>query len=275
MIRKKNKEEIKVLREGGKVLAHVVEAISEMIKPGVNTKDLEKKAEELMLAYGGRSSFKNLPMPDGRKFPSILCTSIDDEVVHAPSVPGRELKKGQIVKVDIGMEYPISESRRKEHPVNIHSAKGGFYTDMAKTFIVGEASKEASRLVKTARECLDFGIQEARPGRHLNDIGTAIESHAKKSGFSVVREMVGHGVGHEVHEAPQVPHYSITDGSLKDYELEAGMVIAIEPMINSGDWPIREGEDGFTWLTRDGGLSAQFEHTIFISKNGPEILTLV
>ena len=146
---------------------------------------------------------------------------------------------------------------------------------MARTFVVGEVSPKIEKFVSTVEECLTIGIKKVLPGNDLNDIGKAIQKHAEKQGYSVVRDMVGHGVGHEVHESPQVPHYEVKDGSMNIIKLKPGMVIAIEPMINFGDWQIELAKDGFTWVTRDNSLSAQFEHTVVITEDGYEILTLL
>ncbi len=273
MIRTKTKEEIEILREGGKILANIIENIGKKIQSGVSTGDLEKLAEKMMKEAGGRPAFKNLMMPDGRPYPSVLCTSIDNEVVHAPAIPARVLKHGQIIKIDIGMEYPLTQEKRAGRIVNKYSDLGGYYTDMAKTFIVGDASDEIKKFVKTTEECLQIGIEQARPGNSLNDIGKSIQRHAESNGYSVVRDMVGHGVGHDVHESPQVPHFEVKDGSMPNAKLRPGMVIAIEPMINMGGWRIMPDKDGFTWVTVDGSLSAQFEHTIAITEKGPVVLT--
>jgi len=273
MIRKKTKEEIKILREGGKILANIIKELGEMVRPGVDTKKINDRAIELILEAKGRPAFKDLPMADGRKFPTAICASIDNQVVHAPALPTRVLKNGQIIKIDIGMEFPLIKNKKSKVIYNKHSNLGGFYTDMAKTFLVGNVSPEAKKLVAVTRECLNLAIKQVKPQNDLNDIGRAIQKHAEKNGFSVVREMVGHGVGHEVHEDPQIPHYEVRDGSMRIVSLKPGMVIAIEPMINTGEWMIKASDDGFAWETVDGGLSAQFEHTIAITENGCEVLT--
>jgi len=271
MIKKKTKEEIEILLEGGKILSGIMKELEGMIKPDISTADLERKANQIIDEKGGRPAFKNLIMPDGRKYPSALCTSIDNEVVHAPSIPGRILREGQIVKIDMGMEYPINKKNKVLK--NKHSVLGGYYTDMAKTFIVGKVDEGTRKFVDTTKECLALGIAQVKPGNTLNDIGKAIQTHAENNGYSVVREMVGHGVGHEVHEAPQIPHYEIAESGLPNISLEPGMVIAIEPMLNMGAWHIEELTSGFTFVTTDGSLSAQFEHTIAVTGSGNIIIT--
>lgn len=268
MIRIKTKKEIEILREGGKKLALILDNLIKMSKPGLSTEFLEKEALRMMKEIGGRPAFKDLEMFNDVYFPSALCTSINNEVVHAPAIPGRILKNGDILTIDIGMEYPLNGEYK-----NKYSKLGGYYTDMARTVIVGEASDAIKKFVRTVRECLDLGITQAKPGNNLNDIGKAIQRHAEKNGYSVVRDMVGHGVGHEVHEAPQVPHYEVRDGSMEIYTLKPGMVIAIEPMLNMGSWEIESAEDNFTFVTKDGSLSAQFEHTIAITEKGNIVIT--
>ena len=268
MIRIKTKKEIEILRDGGKKLAFILDNLVKLSKPGVSTAFLEEEALRMMKEIDARPAFKDLEMFNDVYFPSTLCTSINDEVVHAPAIPGRVLNNGDVLKLDIGMEYPLNKE-----PRNKYSDLGGYYTDMARTVIVGEASPDVEKFVRTTKECLDLGIAQVKPGNNLNDIGRAIQKHAEKNGYSVVREMVGHGVGHEVHEDPQVPHYEVKDGSMKIYTLKPGMVIAIEPMLNMGSWEIESADDNFTFITKDGSLSAQFEHTIAITEKGHIVIT--
>lgn len=270
MIRIKTQEEIAILKEGGAHLARILDEVCSLVRPGADTAEMEELACRLMREAGGRPAFKHLLMPDGRRFPTALCTSINHEIVHAPAKPGRKLREGDCIGVDVGMEYPFNSDRK---PVNGFSAGGGYYTDMARTLGVGEVSEEALRLMNATKRALDLAIQKAGPGVGLNTIGGVIQDYVEPRGLSVVRELVGHGVGHAVHEEPQVPHYRVLDKSLPNVVLEPGMVIAIEPMITTGDWRIRTGKDGFVYETADGSLSAQFEHTIVITEKGREILT--
>lgn len=273
-ITKKTKEEIKVLREGGKILANILEKAAVAAKPGATTGELEEITHSLIVKAGGRPSFKNHIMYCGRGFPSALCTSINHEIVHGPALPSRVLKSGDVLGLDLGMEYPLK--RKPGDPINKRSKLGGFYTDMAKTVIVGgEASERVKKLVETTKKSLELAINRVRPGNTLNDIGKAIQQYVESQGFSVVRELVGHGVGYTVHEDPQVPNYEIKDNSLDNVTLEPGMVIAIEPMVNIGGWRVETVDDGFTIVTADGSLSAHFEHTVAITENGHEILTLL
>ncbi len=258
MINLKTEEEMEILRQGGKILARILKEITAKIKPGIETGELEKAAEYLMEKYGGIPSFKNYESGrNGEPFPTILCTSINDEVVHAPSLPSRKLESGDIVGIDVGMLYPKDN---------------GLYTDMAATVGVGKIPAKAKKLIKVTREALDSGVRQIKPGNTLNDIAEAIQTHVEKNGFSIVRDLVGHGVGRAVHEDPQIPNFVVNDAF--DIKLEPGMVIAIEPMVNVGSPHIKYGRDPFTILTADGKLSAHFEHTIAVTKNGHEVLTM-
>lgn len=254
MITIKNEKEIEKLRQGGKILASVMKKLVAEVKPGATTGHLEEMADFLIKQAGGRPSFKGYrSSKEDKPFPTVLCTCINDEVVHAPSLPSRELKSGDIINIDAGMEYE------------------GMFTDMAVTAAVGKVSREAQKLIKTAEEALARGIEQIRPGNSLNNIGRAIEEYINASGFSVVRDLVGHGVGYDLHEDPQVHNYDFAYN--KKIILKPGMVLAIEPMVNVGDWRVKEAKDGLTILTVDGSLSAQFEHTIVVTETGHEILT--
>jgi methionyl aminopeptidase len=270
MIRIKTKNELKVLRESGKRLAAILNEVIKMVRVGVNTAELESHAILRMKEMGGEPAFKGYKMPDGRAFPSALITCINNEVVHAPSVPGRILKNGDLIKTDVGFIYPVPNTGEI---LNKHHSSGGYFSDMSKTVIVGEVDDQIQKLVNSTREGLYAGINMVKPGNTLNDIGCAIQNLVEGRGFSVVRELVGHGVGHELHEAPQVPHYAIKNMEFRNVRLKPGMVIAIEPMVNMGDWPITTAEDGFTIITKDGSLSAHFEHSVAVTEDGHMILT--
>lgn len=261
MIRIKTKDEIEILRKGGKILSNILEKIIIKVRPGVETGDLEKMACDLIRKAGGYPSFKGYAMHDGIIFPTALCTSINEEIVHAPAFPSRKLNSGDIIGIDIGMKYP-----NKKH-------KRGYYTDMSKTVPVGKIDEKVKKLIKITRECLDLAIKEVKPGNTLSDIGRAVQHHAESNGFSVVRELVGHGVGHCVHEDPQIPNYEIIDNSLENAVLKPGMVIAIEPMINMGTWKVKTASDGFTVITADNKLSAHFEHTVAVMEDENKVLT--
>lgn len=279
MIIIKTEKEIEIMRRGGRILAEILKQLIAEAKPGATTGHLEKMACDLIKAAGGRPSFKGYKsMRDARAFPTALCASINNEVVHAPALPPRKLNSGDIIGLDLGMEYPAfapqccGAAAGKPYGKNAR----GYYTDMAATAAIGKASKPAKKLINVTKKSLELAIAQVKPGNTLNDIGRAIQQYAEKQGFSVVRELVGHGVGTAVHEEPQVPNYEISDDSERSEEnitLKPGMTIAIEPMVNAGGWKIKTGKDGFTVLTADGGLSAHFEHTVAVTENGCEILT--
>ena len=281
MIIIKTKKEIEIMRQGGRMLAGILDILAKEVNPGVETMHLEKMACELISKVGGRPSFKGYKSaPNSKVFPTALCISINNEIVHGPALPSRELKSGDIVGLDIGMEYPffVKASEGKPSCVQLSNAldgnrQGGYYTDMAVTVPVGKISKQASRLINTTKKSLELAIKQVKPGNTLSDVGGAIQDCAESKGFSVVRELVGHGVGIAVHEDPQVPNHRITDDSFENVVLKPGMAIAIEPMINVGGWRIKVGRDGLTVLTADGKLSAHFEHTVAVNDKGCEIIT--
>ncbi|KKR48462.1 MAG: Methionine aminopeptidase [Candidatus Magasanikbacteria bacterium GW2011_GWC2_40_17] len=252
----KSPEEIEKIKEGGCLLGNILRDLGKMVKPGISTADLEKKAEELILKVGGRPAFKYYHERGEIPFPTILCTSVNDEVVHVPSVPGKILQNGDIIGIDIGMEYP---------------AVNGFFTDTAITVAVGKISKDVAKLMEVTRKALFIGIKEVKPGSKISEIGKAIEHYVSRFGFGIVRDLVGHGVGYAVHEEPRIPNYY--DRALDKIEIKEGMVLAIEPMINLGSWKVKEGDDGFAIKTADGSFSAHFEHTVVVTKNGCEIVT--
>lgn len=275
MVYKKSPEEIEIIRQGGRILATILKELVSEVKPGVSTLALENILVKRIKEAGGRPAFKDYDMGDGVYFPSALCASINEEVVHGTAIPGRLLKSGDIIDLDIGMEWPVDPKVREQikAPVNKFSKDGGFYTDMCTTVAVGKISQEAKKLLKVTRECLEAGIKQARPGNTLNDIGKAIQFIAETHGYGVVRDLVGHGVGYMAHEDPNVFNYSIPQKSRENMVLEVGMVIAIEPMINLGTWKVDMADNNFTIVTADNSLSAHFEHTVAITENGPEILT--
>lgn len=254
MIIVKNKEQIAAMREGGKLLSGIIEKLGKMVVPGENTLEIDRVAEKLILSSGGQPAFKGYG-GEGNPFPGTICASIDSEVVHAIPRKDRILEEGEILKIDIGMEYK------------------GMITDMARTFPVGKLSTEKERLVKTTKECLDLGIRELIPGRSLVDFGRAVETHAKSHGFSVVRDLVGHGVGVELHEDPVIFNYVSKRDYGQNVILKEGMTLALEPMLNIGTHYIKLAKDGWAWETKDGKPSAQFEDTVVITKDGCEILT--
>jgi len=248
MIRIYNEKEIEILRRGGKILAEIMGELKKEVKPGVKTKHLNKVAKDLVFSYGGESSFLGY---DG--YPAVLCTSINEEIVHA--VPSdRVLKNSDILSLDLGIRFE------------------GYCTDMAITVPVGKISREVQHLIKVTEKSLELGIKQVKIGNHLGDISWAIQNYAEKNGFNVVRELVGHGVGKKVHEEPQIPNYGEKGEGV---ELKEGMVLALEPMLCVGDWRIEKCEDDFGYKTADNSLSCHFEHTIVITKKGPKVLTKI
>jgi len=273
MITIKTKEEIKLLREGGKILSNVLTQVCKMAKPGISTEALENLACELIEKAGGRPAFKNYEVFAGEYYPTALCTSINEEVVHAPAIPGRTLKDGDIIGLDIGMEYPIGEKAKNVKIKNKYSKLGGYYTDMSRTVAIGKIDKKAKKLMDVTKKSLEIAIKLVKPGNTLNDIGSAIQKYVESHGFSVVEDLVGHGVGHKVHEDPQVFNYDFSDMQIEDTVLKAGMVIAIEPMVNMGGYEIETGDDNFSIITKDRSLSAHYEHTIAITEKGHIVIT--
>jgi len=276
MIYIKSPEEIRIIKEGGRLLAKILASLAEQLRPGLETAALEDLALKLIDAAGGRPAFKNYPMGGGIFFPSAVCVSINDEVVHGASLPNRVIKAGDIVDLDIGMEWPVQENLRRQYkaPLNPHSTSGGFFTDMCATYGIGKISVEAKKLLRVSRECLNLAIKEVKPGNTINDLARAVERQADKYGYGVVRDLVGHGVGYFAHERPDVYNFVIPENSPDNIILKSGMVIAIEPMINAGDWRVKIAKNGYTVVTADHSLSAHFEHTVAVTDKGMEILTI-
>jgi len=275
MVYIKSVEEIRIIREGGRRLAAILSRLALEAKPGTSTAYLEDLANRLITQAGGWPAFKDYPMGGKLFFPSALCVSINNEVVHGASLPDRLLKTGDIVDLDIGMEWPVTEALRREFkaPTNTLSPHGGYYSDTCRTVPIGKISASAKKLLKVTRECLERGIAAAQAGNFINDIGRAVEIHASNHGYGVVEDLVGHGLGYYIHEKPDVLNFIISDKAPENIRLEPGLVIAIEPMINLGGWEVKTGQNGYTILTADGSLSAHFEHSVAITTEGPFILT--
>ena len=248
MVYTRSEREINMISKSCQIVADTIEMLSEYVISGASLIDLDNKAEEYIVSCGARPAFKGY-----MGFPSTLCISIDDAVVHGLPHEGY-LREGQIVGIDCGAEL------------------NGYYGDHAKTFAVGEISDEKNNLMQVTKESLYKGIEQAKPGNYVGDIGHAVQSHAESYGYSVVRELVGHGIGEKLHEEPQVPNYGNPN---QGYKLHAGMCIAIEPMINLGSKEVYTAKDGWTVFTMDGQVSAHFEHTIAIKEDGPHILSEV
>ncbi|OGZ67922.1 MAG: type I methionyl aminopeptidase [Candidatus Staskawiczbacteria bacterium RIFCSPHIGHO2_02_FULL_42_22] len=244
----KTENEIKMMAEGGKILATVLKEIAAMVKPGITTLELDRAAEALILKYGARPAFKGY-----ENFPYSLCASVNENVVHGfPSnVP---LKNGDIVGLDLGVLYK------------------GYNTDMAMTVAVGEISFEAKRLLKVTEKALRLGIKKARAGVKTGDVGNTIQRFIEDQGFGVVRTLCGHGIGKDVHEDPFIPNFGKRGTGV---ELKEGIVICIEPMVVMGDYNLRKSDDGYGFATKDGSLAAHFEHTVAITRDGCKVLTQV
>lgn len=243
----KTPEEIELIRASGRIAARSLDMIEKEVRPGVTTERLDHLINEFLQDNNAISACKGY-----RGYPKYTCISINEEVVHG--IPGpRRLKEGDLVKIDVTAIYQ------------------GFHGDTARCCLVAPASARAARLMEATRKSLELAIAEVRPGARMGDIGAAVQGHVEPLGFSVVRAFVGHGIGRQFHEDPQVPHYGRRGVGLR---LKEGMVFTIEPMINEGVLDVKILDDGWTAVTGDGGLSAQFEHTIAVTSNGADILTL-
>lgn len=252
MVNKLSKNEIVVLRQSGQILSNALKTVARAVKPGMPTMSLEEIAETELRRQGGQPSFKNYSNGDELPYPNALCVSINDEVVHAMPTKNKVIKEGDLVSLDLGCVYK------------------GMFTDMAMTVAAGKISKIEQKLIDVTRKSLSLGISQARAGGFSGDIGQAIQGYVEKNGFKVVRDLVGHGVGHDVHEEPPIPNFGTKGTGVK---LEVGMGLAIEPMVNLGKSEIYVGPDKWTVLTRDGRKSAHFEQTIVVSSGDPTIIT--
>ncbi|MBQ6718177.1 MAG: type I methionyl aminopeptidase [Clostridia bacterium] len=247
MIVLKTGRELKVMREACRISAEALKLAGSAVEPGVTTAELDKIAEKYILSQGAVPNFKNY-----NGYPATACISINNEVIHGIPSKKRVIKSGDIVSIDLGAKFE------------------GYHGDNAATFACGDISAEAKRLMDTTRESLYEGIAAAVSGGRLGDIGAAIQQYVEQRGYSVVRQFVGHGIGTQLHESPEVPNFG-THG--RGIRLMPGMTLAIEPMINAGHYDVKVMPDGWTVLTKDGSLSAHFEHTIVITPDGPQIMT--
>ena len=244
----KSAREIELMTEAGRILAIVHEEMEKALHPGMTTLDINNIGEEVIRSYGCTPSFLNY-----NGYPASICVSVNDEVVHGIPTDKRVLKDGDIVGLDAGLIYK------------------GYHSDAARTHGIGETSKEASRLIEVTRECFFEGIKYAREGNHLFEISAAIGRYAEEHGYGVVRDLCGHGIGMKLHEAPEIPNYEM---GRKGMKLRAGMTLAIEPMINIGDYRVKWLDDDWTVVTSDGSLSAHYENTVLITEGEPKLLTL-
>ena len=246
MVHIKTKDEIELMRKSNRLVAKMLDKLGKMVKPGLTTAELDSAAEQYILKNGAIPTFKGYA-----GYPACICASVNDEVVH--SIPGkRVLKDGDIISIDAGVKL------------------NGFCGDATITVPVGQISKEAAKLIKVTSRALELGIAKAIPGNRIGDISNAIQTFVESQGFSIVRDFVGHGIGRDMHEEPQVPHFGRPGTGPV---LQEGMVIAIEPMVNAGAYKLRILDDGWTAVTADGMLSAQFEHTVAITSKDPDVLS--
>ena len=245
----KSAHEIELMREAGKILAKTHIELEKALKPGMTTWDIDHLGEEIIRSYGCIPSFKNYC-----GYPASICVSVNNEVVHGIPSKKRVIQEGDIVSLDAGVIYK------------------GYHSDAARTHGVGEISKEAKQLIEVTRQSFFEGIKYAKAGNHLNDISAAVQAYAEKFGYGVVRDLVGHGIGEHLHEDPEVPNFA---RRRKGIRLQAGMTLAVEPMINVGRPGVRWLDDEWTVVTEDGSLSAHYENTILVGEDGPEILSLL
>lgn len=255
MIRLKTAEDLAKLRRGGVILSSVLGDLVRAVRPGVDAAELETLALKLFREAGGEPAFKghHSHRPGVSPFPTALCFSLNSEIVHGAALPGRVARAGDLLKLDIGLRYQ------------------GCYTDMAVTVPVGQVSAAALKLARATCQALELALIKVRPGGWLADIGRTIDKQVTRLGYSTVKDLCGHGVGYGVHEDPSVPNYF--DRHAEPLKLEPGLVIAIEPMVNAGTEDVRELDDGWTYVTADGKLSAHFEVTVAVTEQGMEILT--
>ena len=242
-----SEEELNLIRASSRIVAQVFKELIKLIRPGITTGELDETAEEMIREKGGEPAFKGY-----KGFPATICASINEEVIHG--IPGlRVLKEGDIISLDMGVKYK------------------GYFGDSATTVTVGEVSSDIKKLLRVTRQALFEGIKKARAGNRLSDISHAIQSHVEKNGFSVVRDFVGHGIGGSLHEEPQIPNFGRPNQGPR---LKPGMVLAIEPMVNMGNFEVEIKQDNWTAVTCDRQPSAHFEHTVIVTEDKPEILTM-
>lgn len=254
MIIRKNAGELERMRRSGLLVWKILQELAKMVAEGITTQDLEAVADKLIKDAGAKPAFKGYYTPAaGSKFPYVLCTSVNDEIVHGMPSTRRKLKKGDIVSLDTGIQLD------------------GYFADSAVTVPVGEISDEMQKLLRVTRESLEMAIEQVRAGNRLFDVCGTVQKHVEENGFSIVREMVGHGIGTHLHEEPQVPNY--VDRRNENPRLREGMVLAIEPMVTAGGPEMKTKADKWTAVTKDGSCSAHFEHCVAVTSNGPWVLT--
>ena len=244
----KSARELKLMEESGRILEAVHDELGKALRPGMSTLDIDRMGEEIIRSYGCIPSFLNY-----KGYPASICVSVNEEVVHGIPSKKRILREGDIVSLDAGVIYK------------------GYHSDAARTYGIGEISKEAEQLIRVTRECFFEGIKYAKSGNHLFDISRAVARHAEKHGYGVVRDLCGHGIGTKLHEDPQIPNYEM---ERKGPLLKPGMTLAIEPMVNMGTWEVEWLDDDWTVVSKDHSLSAHYENTVVITDGDPKLLTL-
>ena len=253
MIFLKTKAEIETMRTANRIVAEILAELRQRVRPGVTTAELDRLAGEMIVQHEAETAFKGYTIRNGSvPFPAHVCISLNHEIVHGIPSPQRVIKDGDVVSLDFGVVY------------------GGFYGDAAVSFGVGEIDDSVRRLLDTTAASLQAGIDQACVGNRLGDVSAAVQSHAERAGYSVVREFVGHGVGRKLHEDPPVPNYGVPNRGVR---LREGMVLAIEPMVNMGGAGVEMLDDGWTAVTKDGSLSAHFEHSVAVTADGPVVLS--
>ncbi len=253
MIFLKTKAEIETMRTANRIVAEILAELRQRVRPGVTTAELDRLAGEMILHHEAETAFKGYTIRNGSvPFPAHVCISLNHEIVHGIPSPQRVIKDGDVVSLDFGVVY------------------GGFYGDAAVSFGVGEIDDSVRRLLETTAASLQAGIDQACVGNRLGDVSAAVQSHVERAGYSVVREFVGHGVGRKLHEDPPVPNYGVPNRGVR---LREGMVLAIEPMVNMGSAGVEMLDDGWTAVTKDGSLSAHFEHSVAVTADGPVVLS--
>ncbi len=251
----KSKKDIENLKEGGVIIGHILSKLGQICVAGKSTWEIDKVAEDMIIKARGKPAFKNYQGdPRDLPFPSTICACINEQIVHAIASKKVILKDGDIFTIDIGM------------------TKKGMITDTAITVAIGKVDPKIKELMRVTKQSLEEGIKAVKPGNSVADIGRAIENYVNSQGkYGIVRELVGHGVGHEVHEDPMIPNYY--DRKMDGFILKPGMVLAIEPMITMGGWRVKDGDNGFSIDTADGSICAHFEHTVVVTKDGCEVVT--
>jgi methionyl aminopeptidase len=262
----KKQYEIDLIIEGGRQLGAILEDLGNMVQPGMTTAEVDAVAEERIRAIGGRPAFKHfVPYPGDIPFPTTICASVNEEVVHGIATKEKILRDGDIFSIDIGMEWPLKGlSEDKKNPYSVH---GGYFTDTAYTVPIGDVSDADQLLIDRTYEAMNRGIAVCEPGMTIADIGKVVEDYITPFGYGIVEDLCGHGVGHGVHEEPNVLFFY--DKRMERWKLEAGMVICIEPMITHGTKHIAVADDTWTIVTQDGKKCAHAEHTVVITKDGP------